>query len=29
MGWDTKTGKPKKETLAELGMDFVAKELYK
>ena len=29
MGWDTKTGKPKKETLLELGMDFVAEELYK
>ena len=28
MGWDTKTGKPSKETLLELGMDFVAKELY-
>lgn len=29
MGWDTKTGKPSKETLLELGMDFVAEELYK
>ncbi len=29
MGWDTKTGKPKKETLLDLGMDFVVKELYK
>ena len=29
MGWDTKTGKPKKETLQNLGMDFVAEELYK
>ena len=28
MGWDPKTGKPTKETLKELGMDFVAKELY-
>ncbi len=28
MGWDPKTGKPTKETLEELGMDFVAKELY-
>ncbi len=29
MGWDTRTGKPKKETLQELGMDFVTEELYK
>ncbi|MFC1840694.1 aldehyde ferredoxin oxidoreductase family protein, partial [Thermodesulfobacteriota bacterium] len=29
MGWDTETGKPTKETLLELGMDFVAEELYK
>ena len=28
MGWDTETGKPTKETLLELGMDFVADELY-
>ena len=28
MGWDTKTGKPLKETLLQLGMDFVAEELY-
>ena len=29
MGWDTETGKPSKKILKELGMDFVAKELYK
>jgi len=29
MGWDTKTGKPSKETLHKLGMDDVAKTLYK
>ena len=28
MGWDPKTGKPSKETLLELDMDFVAKVLY-
>ncbi len=28
-GWDPKTGKPSKETLLELGMDDVAKALYK
>jgi aldehyde:ferredoxin oxidoreductase len=29
MGWDIKTGKPTKETLLKLGMDDVAKVLYK
>ena len=29
MGWDPETGKPSKETLLELDMDFVAEELYK
>ena len=29
MGWDIETGKPARETLLELGMDFVAEELYK
>ena len=28
MGWDTKTGVPKKETLAALDLDFVAAELF-
>ena len=28
MGWDTKTGKPSKETLMELGLDDVAEVLY-
>ncbi len=28
MGWDTQTGAPKPETLRELGLDFVAAELY-
>jgi len=28
MGWDTETGAPKKETLLDLGLDFVAAELY-
>ncbi len=28
MGWDTKTGVPTKETLLELGLDFVATELH-
>jgi aldehyde:ferredoxin oxidoreductase len=28
MGWDTETGVPKRETLLELGLDFVAAELY-
>ncbi len=28
MGWDTKTGKPVKETLLALGMEDVAKKLY-
>lgn len=27
MGWDTKTGKPKKTTLKKLGLDFVAKSI--
>jgi aldehyde:ferredoxin oxidoreductase len=29
LGWDVKTGKPSKEVLLELGLDDVAKELYK
>jgi aldehyde:ferredoxin oxidoreductase len=29
MGWDTATGVPKKETLRELGLDFVAADLHK
>ena len=28
MGWDTKTGVPKKETLHRLGLDFVAADLH-
>ena len=28
MGWDTTTGAPRKETLRELGLDFVARDLY-
>ena len=28
MGWDPATGKPTKETLEALGLDFVAKDLY-
>jgi aldehyde:ferredoxin oxidoreductase len=28
MGWDTQTGAPTKETLLELGLDFVAQDLY-
>ena len=28
MGWDTKTGKPSKEALMELGLDDVAKVLW-
>jgi aldehyde:ferredoxin oxidoreductase len=28
IGWDTKTGVPKQETLLELGLDFVAADLY-
>ncbi len=28
MGWDVKTGAPTKEALEELGLDFVAEELY-
>ena len=28
MGWDTETGVPTKETLLELGLDFVASELH-
>jgi aldehyde:ferredoxin oxidoreductase len=28
MGWDTNTGVPKKETLINLGLDFVAEELH-
>jgi aldehyde:ferredoxin oxidoreductase len=28
MGWDAKTGVPRKETLLELGLDFVAEDLY-
>jgi aldehyde:ferredoxin oxidoreductase len=28
VGWDTETGVPKKETLLELGLDFVAAELH-
>ncbi len=28
MGWDAETGKPGREILLELGMDFVADELY-
>lgn len=27
MGWDTKTGVPKQDTLKELGLDFVAEDL--
>ena len=29
MGWDTTTGVPKKETLKDLGLDFVAADLHK
>ena len=29
MGWDVNTGKPTKQALLDLGLDFVAKELYK
>jgi aldehyde:ferredoxin oxidoreductase len=29
LGWDVKTGKPSKKVLLELGLDDVAKELYK
>lgn len=28
MGWDTKTGIPKKETLLDVGLDFVAADLH-
>ena len=28
MGWDTETGVPTKETLEELGLDFVAADLH-
>ncbi|UCG88437.1 MAG: aldehyde ferredoxin oxidoreductase C-terminal domain-containing protein, partial [Gemmatimonadota bacterium] len=28
MGWDTETGVPKKETLLDLGLDFVAADLH-
>ena len=28
MGWDTQTGVPKRETLLELGLDSVARDLY-
>ena len=28
MGWDTKTGVPKRETLAALDLDFVAADLH-
>jgi len=28
MGWDEKTGKPKKETLKDLGLDFVIKDIW-
>jgi len=28
MGWDTTTGAPTKGTLRELGLDFVAVDLY-
>jgi aldehyde:ferredoxin oxidoreductase len=28
MGWDTKTGVPKQATLINLGLDFVAEDLY-
>jgi len=28
MGWDTQTGAPTKETLVNLGLDFVLKDLY-
>ena len=27
MGWDTKTGKPKKATLKKLGLEFAAKDM--
>ena len=27
MGWDTKTGKPKKGTLKKLGLAFAAKDM--
>ena len=27
VGWDVKTGKPKKETLQRLGLDFVAEQI--
>ena len=28
MGWDTQTGIPNKQTLLDLGLDFVAAELH-
>jgi hypothetical protein len=29
VGYDRKTGKPKKETLRAIGLDWLAKDLYK